>query len=358
MAPVLSASRNQELDGWRAIAVLGVMWLHWAIPKWRGGIPFEIGLYFFLTLTGFLITRILLRERDRGDQSGKPWAAEAFRRFQFRRALRILIPCYAAMVFGLIVGAEDIRQHPFVYFAHLSNFHIALLPEWPHGTSHYWTLAIQQQFYLLWPILIFIVPKRALTAVLILLVAVAPISRFVLLHHFPQVHHPGAISLCALDYLASGSLLALAMHRGLAPSDSRLRLAAWGCLAVYSVLYTLDWIGRPVPGLRHVQQTFLCVSMAGLIAATLHGLPRPVAHVLTRPWVLHIAKISYSLYLLHCLVPMALGHVAPFLWEIDGSLGTAVRLICFALAAWGVSWLSWRWIEQPVNQMRSKIPSQ
>lgn len=57
----LNSGRNTQLDGWRAFAVLGVMWPHWAPPAWRGGIPFEIGLFYFLTLTGFLITRILLK---------------------------------------------------------------------------------------------------------------------------------------------------------------------------------------------------------------------------------------------------------------------------------------------------------
>lgn len=350
----MSTARNHQLDGWRAFAVLGVMWLHWAIPKWRGGIPFEIGLYFFLTLTGFLITRILLKERDRGDASGQPWKARAFGDFQWRRALRILVPCYAAMLFGLLVGAPDLRAHPLVYFGHVSNFHIAFLPEWPFGTSHYWTLAIQQQFYLVWPLLIFTIPHRFLRPCLIFLVALAPISRAVLQHSFPQIHHPGAISLCALDYLAGGSLFALAMHGGMKTNDRRLKVAAWICFAIYAVLYTFDWNGRPVPGLRHLQQTFLTVSMAGLIAATLHGFSGMLERILTHPWVLHVAKISYSLYLFHCLVPMGLGYVLPVLWDIDGTLGTSTRLIAFFLTAWGVSWLSWRFIELPMDRIRRR----
>jgi len=352
MAVSMAASRNHQLDGWRAIAVLGVMWLHWAIPKWRGGIPFEIGLYFFLTLTGFLITRILLRERDKGEASGQPWVGAAFRDFQWRRALRILVPCYVAMLFGLLVGAPDLRAHPLVYFLHVSNFHIAFLPEWPFGTSHYWTLAIQQQFYLLWPLLIFFTPRRALGPTLLFLVALAPISRVILQHGFPEIHHPGAISSCALDYLAGGSLLALAMHGGMKTDNRCLKLAAWICLAVYSVLYTLDWNGHPVPGLRHLQQTFLTVSMAGLIAATLRGFSGLLGRFLTHPWLLHVSKISYSLYLFHCLVPMGLGFVLPMLWDIDGSLGTGIRLVAFFLTSWGVSWLSWRFIEQPLERIR------
>ncbi len=330
------------------------MWLHWAIPKWRGPIPFEIGLYFFLTLTGFLITRILLRERDRGEASGKPWRLGSLQRFQWRRALRILVPCWAAMLFGLAVGAEDLRGHPLVYFAQLSNFHLATLPDWPSGTAHYWTLAIQQQFYLVWPLLVFLVPRRALAPTFLTAVALAPLSRWIIHHHFPGVQQPGAITTCALDYLGGGSLLALALHRGLDPGDRRLRLPVWLAFALYLVLYTFDIQGRPLPGLRHFQQTFLTVAMVGLIAASLAGLPRPLARFLDLRPIQHLATISYSLYLLHNLVPLALGWVLPALWQIDGSPGTATRLAAFALGSWGLAWLSWRWIEQPTNHLRSR----
>lgn len=329
------------------------MWLHWAIPHWRGPIPFEIGLYFFLTLTGFLITRILLREREKGEESGSPWRLEALKRFQWRRALRILIPCYAAMVFGLIVGAEDLRGHPLVYFAQLSNFHLATLPEWPSGTAHYWTLAIQQQFYLFWPLLVFLLPQRLLLPVFVAAIATAPLSRLVLLHHFPEIPNPGAITTSALDFLGGGSLLALAMHRGLDPADPRLRLPVRISLAAYLVLYAFDNRGHPIPGLRHFQQTFLTAAMLGLIAASLAGLPDALARVLSSKPLQHLAKISYSLYLLHNLVPLGLGWVLPQLWEMDGPAGTFIRLLAFALGSWGLSWLSWRWIEQPVDRLRS-----
>lgn len=352
----MSTPRNPSLDGWRAIAVLGVAWLHWTIPAWRGPIPFEIGLYFFLTLTGFLITRILLRERDAGEASGAPWRLAVVKRFQWRRALRILIPCYAAMLFGLIVGAEDLRGHPLIYFAQVSNFHLATVAESVDGTAHYWTLAIQQQFYLVWPLLVFLLPRRALAPAFIIAIGMAPLSRLVLLHHFPEIPNPGMITTSALDFLGGGSLLALALHRGLDPGDKRLRLPVWTAFAAYIVLYSFDIQGRPLPGLRHFQQTLLTVAMVGLIAATLAGLPGALSRVLESRPIQHLAQISYSFYLLHNLVPLAIGWVAPFLWQIDGPPGTAIRFVVFGLASWGLAWVSWRWIEKPVERLRSQRP--
>ena len=111
------------------------MWLHWVPAAWRGHFPFEIGLFFFLTLTGFLITRILLRERTACEERGGKWHFKAYVHFQKRRMMRILVPCYAAMLFAIIVGAPDIRQHWLAYFGHWSNFHMAFMAGWPSGTA-------------------------------------------------------------------------------------------------------------------------------------------------------------------------------------------------------------------------------
>jgi peptidoglycan/LPS O-acetylase OafA/YrhL len=349
----LSAPRNTQLDGWRAFAVLGVIWLHWAPREWRGPLPFEIGLYFFLTLTGFLITRVLLRDRDAGEKLHKPWRRMATRHFLKRRAIRILVPCYAAMAFAWICGAPDMRAHPLIYLTHLANFHIAFLPEYPAGTAHYWTLAIQMQFYLLWPLLIFFAPRRLLAPVLLVFVALAPLSRWVLLHYFPQVINPGAISTSAADYFGTGALLALAMERGMQPGDRRLGTAAWIAFACYVVLYCLDEADRPVPGLRHFQQTFVSIVFAGLISATLRGFSGGLGKILEHPAAQHIGRLSYGLYLFHTTIPLAVGKLMPFLWHpvFEGPL-LAVRLIVFSFASWGAAWLCWRYLEQPLDRFR------
>lgn len=351
----LSRKRNTDLDGWRCIAVLGVMWLHWSIPKWRGWIPFEMGIYFFFTLTGYLITQILLRDREKGEASGQAWKAGSLRIFQSRRALRILVPCWAAMIFGLIVLAPDLWAHPLLYFAQVSNFHIAQMADYPMGTAHYWTLAIQQQFYLIWPFLIFWVPKKWMAWVFTLIVLVAPLSRLLLNIYYPDLPNPGAITLCAMDYFGCGALLALALQNGVDAGDKRIRIAGIITGCCYTALYLLHKADQDTHGLGHLQQTFLAVAMAALIAATIAGLPAPISRVLSHPWVQWIGKISYSIYLLHCLVPLALGKIIPPLWWIEGELGTAIRLVVFAAASLALSWASWRWIEQPIDRFRSKI---
>jgi peptidoglycan/LPS O-acetylase OafA/YrhL len=342
----LTTNRNTQLDGWRAFAVLGIIWLHWSTPEWRGLIPFEIGLYFFLTLTGFLITRVLLRERAAGEASGGSWRLNAYREFQKRRMLRILLPCYSGMIFALILQAPDVQKHWFAYFGHWSNFHMAFLENWPSGTAHYWTLAIQMQFYLVWPLVIFLLPQRWLLGSFVFLILLAAIWRFLASQYFPEIHHNEAITITALDYFGVGAILALAMSRGMQPGDKRLAILSKIAFLGYVVLSVCNKTGHTIPVFSYLQQTLVSVAFAGLISQTLAGFTGVIEKILNHSVVQYIGRLSFGLYLFHNLVPLLLGYIIPWLWHpfFDGSW-LAIRLLAFALTSWGVAHICWKYIE-------------
>jgi peptidoglycan/LPS O-acetylase OafA/YrhL len=346
----LATVRNTQLDGWRAFAVLGVMWHHWSQPSWRGDFPFEIGLFFFLTLTGFLITRILLRERQRGENEAGRWRWRAYFQFQKQRLNRILIPCYAAMVFALLVGASDIHHHPAWYFLHGSNFHMALRTSWPSGTAHFWTLALQVQFYLVWPWVVFITPQRALAQVFCSIALLAPLSRWIIAGHFPRLIHGEAITTSALDYFAIGALLSLALERGLPLQDRRIKFAAALAFIGYLILYCRQQSGHPIAGFCVIQQTLLAIVFAGLIAITLAGFKGILAAVLEHPISQHLGRLSFGFYLFHVPAPLLLGWILPQLWApwVSGPW-LILRLLAFALSSWGLAFLCWRYLERPAR---------
>ncbi|WP_367870322.1 acyltransferase family protein [Luteolibacter sp. Populi] len=347
----ISSKRNTQLDGWRGLAVLGVMWQHWTPASWRGLFPFEIGLYFFLTVSSFLITRSLLRDKAQGDaEGGKNWRSRAYAVFQKKRALRILVPAYIAMLFAWACGSPDIWQHPLYYLTYTVNFHMATMPELPSGTAHYWSLAVQVQFYLLWPLLIYLTPRRWLVPVLIGVSALAPLSRLILLHYFPEIISPGAITTSAFDYFGAGALLALALDSGSQPGDRRWIRAAWIALLPYVVLYYLDRTGSPVPGVRHFQQTLVSIVFAGLICATLGGLRGAAGRMLEHPAIQNLGKLSYGIYLFHTPMPLLVGKILPWLWH--PAVPLAARLPVFFAFSWGAAWLCWRWLEAPLDRIR------
>lgn len=351
--PTLSQtpSRNTQLDGWRGLSIIAVIAIHWLPYPWRKLIPCEIGLFFFLTLTGVLITAGLLRDRDR-HQGSPSWQKIAYLQFLRRRASRLIIPCYVAILSAAILQSPDLVAHPIPYLAQFSNIHIAFLPEWPYVTSHFWTLAVQIQFYLLWPFLIYLLPQRFLIPALLIIACLAPLTRALCTFFFPQVHHIGALTTACLDYLSIGACLAVLLHRGIAPSHPAIRRTGQICAVIYAVLYLFETHAQPLPILSFFQQTTLSFALSALIATTLHGIPHRLGRFLNHPTLQAVGRLSYGLYLFHNLVPYLLGYLAPILWDpiFDGPL-IIIRLTIFTLTSWLFAYLSWRFLEKGANRI-------
>jgi len=156
------------LEGWRGIAILLVLYWHlWpssdATPRWFASFGW-VGVDLFFVLSGFLITRILLASH------GQP---HYFRNFYARRTLRIF-PLYYVTLFAVYIAWPVLNAYPSpdykvaaVGLAYLTNFWSADTHRWfpaplPFSGSHLWSLAIEEQFYLAWPIIVRLLNRRAL----------------------------------------------------------------------------------------------------------------------------------------------------------------------------------------------------
>lgn len=323
----------------------------------RGPFPFELGLFFFLGLTGYLITGILLRERDRGEATGGPWRGAGLKNFHIRRGMRILAPYYTAVALAWIFWAPDVHTALPWYLAHLTNFHFAMVG-WVDYTSHFWSLAVQQQFYLLWPLLIWWLPKRWLAVVMGLIALTAPAFRMFGENWFPAVQIPSLLPFGACDYLALGSLLALAVHRGMPLGHRGLRLASWVAFAGYLVLYSLYKADIYIPYAGAFQQTLLAVAFCGLIAAASRGFGGWRGTLLDHRAIQYIGKLSYSLYLYHNLAPLVASRVLPWLWHPPFGQtwgGLASQGMVIVGFTWLLSWLSWRYIEVPTQRAKARL---
>ena len=163
------------LDGVRAVAVGGVIALHLGCP---GSALGWTGVNLFFVLSGFLITGILLE--DKGSQ-------HYYATFYCRRSLRIF-PIYyltiATLAFAGIATGESISHLP--YFAtYTQNWLYALYDvhvQFPWGASHTWSLAIEEQFYLLWPLAVAMLPEQALLKLVVLIIILGNLSRDLVMH--------------------------------------------------------------------------------------------------------------------------------------------------------------------------------
>ncbi len=337
--------------------MLAICWDHWTPAGWPRVFPFEVFLFFFLVLTGYLITGSLLRERDRGERGGEPWKTKALKAYQVRRGLRILAPYYAALALALLVQAPDVLRGFGWYFFHLSNIHMAMLGYWPGGTNHFWSLAIQQQFYLIWPFVVWMLPKRALAPAMLAFAAIGPITRFQSDFFEQWFAWPGVLTWSAFDYFGLGGLLALAVHRGMSLESPALKAASWLGLAAYIGIFGSHAMGWPTYGLRPLQQTCLSVALCGFIAAASVGFSGAVGNFLERPFLQRIGQVSYGIYLFHNLAPLVTGKILFFLWNgwFETGIPALFRMAVFAAVTWGLTMACWRWIETPLQGVRDKL---
>src|SRR5436305_2893803 len=160
-----------QFDGLRALAVLTVMVDHFSadvpnfpLPDWiRLG---ATGVRLFLVLSGYFITASLRRARDRMD-AGELSAGKTFATFYWRRLHRIGPAYLVFAAIALLLNLGEIRHNwPWV-FTGTANWLIAWKNQWPLTISHLWSICVQEQFYLVWPLLILLLPRRWMLSTII-----------------------------------------------------------------------------------------------------------------------------------------------------------------------------------------------
>lgn len=172
----------KELDSVRAIAIILVLIWH-GLPQdpfLRKFLPGPTGVNLFFVVSGFLITQILLDNRNKAERSNgrKGTILESF---YIRRVLRI-VPIYILTIvatallrhtLSLGYGKEELVSN----ITYTTNFFIYIKQYWPIATPHFWSLAVEEQFYLLWPLLMLFLPKKAILPTIIVFISIGFISQ-------------------------------------------------------------------------------------------------------------------------------------------------------------------------------------
>jgi peptidoglycan/LPS O-acetylase OafA/YrhL len=291
----LAHSHLPILDGVRAIAVFLVILYHFGFENSGGA----AGVMIFFVLSGFLITWLLLKESAKtGDVS--------IGGFYKRRALRIFPAFYAYFALGLAIelvrGRAVPWKHALSAFFYYSNYYGGLVHPPPSFVSHTWSLAVEEQFYLLWPCIFWLLRKdpRRLARVTAAIIGCVWIHRAVL--HFIVGVNQGYIYRAfdtRFDHLLVGCLLAIVLHGHLlngfwnAACSSRLLAPVTLALLALSIRSGIDsTMYRNVIGFA-IEPPLVAVAIAQILSWR-HSL---AWRWLDLPAVSYLGRISYSLYL-------------------------------------------------------------
>ncbi len=328
-----------QLDGLRAVAVIAVAWSHWERP-YQFGIPFGVGVHLFYVLSGFLITGILLNTRAQAERGRGLFV------FYVRRALRIFPAFYLTLALAWWADIPYVRESLAWHAAYLSNVYIFLRREWPGSISHFWSLAVEEQFYLVWPWLIVFAPRRWLLPAIIAAIAIAPLFRWLLAAQgYPESMHAVLMPGC-LDSLGVGALIAVARPR---------TLLVWPVSAAYVALLVAQGFGLALPlALVVIKQTLQALVFGWIIVRANDGFAGITGRLLSAVPIVYLGRISYGLYLVHGFAG-ALAATLFFLLGLNWPPREPWRLFLLIGVTVGAAALSWHLVERPINRLKRLV---
>jgi peptidoglycan/LPS O-acetylase OafA/YrhL len=349
------SGRIPELDGIRGIAILLVMLCHFGVifcPSKRigEGLGFGwIGVNLFFGLSGFLITGILLDSRGSYDY---------FRRFYARRLFRIFPVYYSLLFFFFHVGpllsrfpsmhmlARD-RGQEWRYWTYLMNWSAFNVRS--RTLAHLWSLCVEEQFYIFWPVVIRYAPRRSLKWICLLIAILSPLARFIAFASGVSPIRIYGETVFRLDGLALGALIAIAqrdvnLHRVVERFWKPLAILACVAMAVILLRDGEYFQGRAMQVIGG--------SALSVISAAAVLLARKESRLLPSPILRSFGKYSYAIYAWHYL--LAVCARASFQGELRWSEFVCV-LVGSITVCWAVGWISWTLIEAPAAWLRDHL---
>jgi peptidoglycan/LPS O-acetylase OafA/YrhL len=365
----------EQLNGIRFIAVFLVLLDHWLIPINPFSFLGHLGVVIFFVLSGFLITRILFQNSD-DVRTNKSSPAVKIIRFIYRRSLRIF-PIYFLLLFiGALFSLSNFYEFwPFLLF-YIPNFYIILHGTWLGIWDHLWSLAVEEQYYLLFPYFIFLLnPKRyRLLLISMLIIGIGTrLSFFLGATHVMKENNWMwwyVNPLSAVDCFGLGGVLAYLYHYKQAYFQN-IRYLKIGLilssLGFVLVLYLSTITLYPHDNIWSIVYERLLGAILAffLIALCLRKEPWILSAFLIDKMVSYLGQISYGIYLYHNLVMNYYHDEGNTIWyylksylpnfHLELVNFTIYKFLISFLVLICISSLSWFVIEKPINKYKNRI---
>jgi len=297
----------KQLDSLRALAVMLVIINHWNIapldfisPEWKDVLG-SAGVDIFFVLSGFLITRILLEQRAK-TQIEKIDTRLLIKNFYFRRALRIF-PVYYLFVIGISLFQYYSIGHllpEISYYVSYTTNYFKLFHESDHlSMGHLWSLAVEEQFYLVWPWLILFIDQTKVLRTILIFIAIGIASMYML--HTIKNHF--YMTICCFQAFGAGGLLAwLTIFKPdlLKKAESITRL-----LAISGIILIILGVLFPYANFIPLRIKNTCIAFYLIIHLyqMQYNKKFTFGFFFNNPFIIYIGKISYGIYLFHISIP-------------------------------------------------------
>ena len=355
----------KSLDGIRALAITMVILFHFFYEEIRWG---WIGVQIFFTLSGFLITSILLENTNKS-------LKKYLTRFYWRRAIRIF-PIYylyigAVSIIYIVTASPISFKETWVYLITYTYNYYPLIALDNDRSSiafpHFWSLCVEEQFYLVWPVIVYFFNRKQLKYVVCIIIILSPILRFLLADHILSFYSKSEyvvgkiiyqFTLCQLDSFAFGAAIPIfKLNKNVKNTDKMLLLIFALMLVIgsiqffystgtsYGINYDFNTFGYEMYNMKYGQHVW-SYTLLGLFSLLLilNAIRKTffLKNFLENKILVHIGRISYGLYIYHFILSNI------FIKLIEYGLNKNLGFITFLIVTYFVSLMSFKFIEGPL----------
>jgi peptidoglycan/LPS O-acetylase OafA/YrhL len=345
-----SRGRFQQLDALRAIAIAVVMLHHYINPPI---LLSGFGVTFLFVLSGYFATNTLLKLRKHVERGGTDMGG-AVKDFYLRRYLRIGPMYFIILLLTALFNVEGARDSlPWNAFF-LANIQTVVSGEWNGRFSPMWSLSFLEQFYLIWPFVVLVLPRRRLVPVLLCMVALGPAWRYLCYWQDLSAINWSVNPLSSCDAVGCGALLAVA-RMGMVGDRVLPRLswvARWIGLPGYLFLVFAKGFHQQPWYTEIVIPTVASLAFVWLAEKASRGFTGVIGDIFNNPTMAQIGRMSYSIFLIHTFTELLLPHVGVMGRILDSNY----RFVILIPATILLANVAWYWIERPIMEMRRRMP--
>lgn len=365
----------EQLNGIRFIAVFLVLIDHWLIPINPFSFLGHLGVVIFFVLSGFLITRILFENAD-SCRANRSTPFVKMIRFIYRRSLRIFPIYFLLLAVGSILNLSNFKDVSIWLISYTPNFYIITHTKWLGVWDHLWSLAVEEQYYLLFPYFVFFVSAARYPRLFIWMLIIGLGARlgfyFMATHETKESYWMISYvnPLAAIDSFGLGGLLAYFYHY--AKGIFERLVSSIYLLPLSIVLFLMVLILSSQASFVHdniwsvvFERFFAGLFAFFLIAQSLGNSSWLMGRFFTLNWVSYLGQISYGIYLYHNVVynyyhtegNTIIGYLTKYFPELSSEMANFI-LLKFGLSlvvVISLASLSWFFIEKPINRYKNRI---
>ena len=340
------------LNGLRAIAVICVIIEHWFPAKHILKIfPLgSIGVDIFFVLSGFLISSILLTTKENNLISFKS-KLHAIKDFVIRRALRIFPIYYLLLLFLYVTSDSEFKNEIVYYITYTSNYFFYFTNDWHGHVAHLWSLAVEEQFYLIWPLLLFFVLRKQLLKLFLVCIIIGTLFPLFLNNYMSFV-----LTLSCVNAFALGAVLAyIEVYKPDFGNEFKkyLKLLFIPLIVLFIAQVTLFKLPyfplRIITGLITLNCIRICID---------NNEKNVLFRLFSNKVLNFIGMISYGIYLYHCPLPSYWRRFFRVV-KIDSPFAKLEINYCELLAQFifliVISYISWIIVEKPILKLKKNF---